>query len=82
MELQGATKKDVNANALAPKYIQTELIAKEKIAKRNLRELNLTEEWLYDELKKQGVGKVEHVFFAEVQMDGSFQIEMKKNAES
>ena len=80
-ELQGATKKDVNANAPVPKYIPTELIAEGKIATRNLIELNLTEEWLYDELKKQGVGKVEHVFFAEVQTDGSLQIDLKKNAE-
>jgi uncharacterized membrane protein YcaP (DUF421 family) len=75
--LDAATKKDVNASAPVPKYIPTEVIAEGKITQRNLRELNLTEEWLHEQLKKQGVGKAEHVFYAEVQTDGSLHIDMK-----
>jgi uncharacterized membrane protein YcaP (DUF421 family) len=74
---EAATKKDVNASAPVPKYIPTEVIAEGKISRRNLKELNLTEEWLHEQLKKQGVGKAEHVFYAEVQTDGSLHIDMK-----
>ena len=60
-----------------PKYIPTEVIAEGKITKRNLAELNLKEEWLYEQLKKQGIGKAKNVFYAEVQTDGSLHIDMK-----
>ena len=74
---EAATKKDVNAPSQLPKYIPTEVIAEGKITKRNLTELNLTEEWLYEQLKKQGIGNVEHIFYAEVQTDGSLHVDMK-----
>ena len=74
---EAATKKDVNAPSPTPKYIPTEVIAEGKITPRNLTELNLTEEWLYEQLKKQGIGNVEHVFYAEVQTDGSLHVDMK-----
>jgi len=76
-EQQSATKKDVNATIQVPKYLPTEVIAEGKISTRNLTELNLTEEWMHEQLKKQGIGKVENVFFAEVQTDGSLHIDMK-----
>lgn len=76
-----ATKKDVNAPAPEPKYIPTEIISDGKIVKKNLTELNLTEEWVYEQLKKQGIGKVEHVFYAEIQMDGSLYIHRSSEAE-
>lgn len=70
-----ATKQDVKAPAPEPKYIPAEIIAEGKIVKQNLKELNLTEEWVYEQLKKQGIGKVEHVFYAEIQGDGSLHID-------
>ena len=76
-EQEAATKKDVNASAQTPKYLPTEVIAEGKISKRNLTELNLTEEWLYEQLKKKGIGNVKNVFYAEVQTDGSLHIDMK-----
>jgi len=72
-----ATKKDVNAPAPEPKYIPSEIISDGKIVKKNLTELNLTEDWVYEQLKKQGVGKVEHVFYAEIQTDGSLHVDMR-----
>ncbi len=78
--LEAATKKDVNASSQVPKYIPTEVIAEGKISKRNLKELNLTEEWLYEQLKKKGIGNVESVFYAEVQTDGSLHIDMKSES--
>ncbi|MEK5037706.1 DUF421 domain-containing protein [Sporosarcina sp. FSL K6-3457] len=71
-----ATKKDVNAPAPEPKYIPSEIISDGEIIKKNLTELNLTEEWVYAQLKKQGIGKVEQVFYAEIQMDGSLHIDL------
>jgi len=77
---EAATKKDVNAPAQVPKYIPTEVIAEGKITPKNLMELNLTQEWLYEQLKKQGIGNVEHVFYAEVQTDGSLHVDMKSES--
>ena len=74
--LEPATKKDVNAPAPEPKYIPSEIISDGKIVKKNLIELNLTEEWVYEQLKKQGIGKVEQVFYAEIQMDGSLHVDL------
>ncbi len=74
--LETSTKKDVNAPVTEPKYIPTEIISDGKIVKKNLTELNLTEEWVYDQLKKQGIGKVELVFYAEIQMDGSLHVDL------
>jgi uncharacterized membrane protein YcaP (DUF421 family) len=79
--LEAATKKDVNASSQVPKYIPTEVIAEGKISKRNLTELNLTEEWLYEQLKKKGIGNVESIFYAEVQTDGSLHVDMKSESE-
>lgn len=78
---EAATKKDVNAPSQVPKYIPTEVIAEGKISNRNLTELNLTEEWLYEQLKKQGIGNVKNIFYAEVQTDGSLHVDMKADGE-
>ena len=74
-----ATKKDVNAPAPEPKYLPSEIISDGKIVKKNLTELNLTEEWVYEQLKKQGIGKVEQVFYAEIQTDGSLHIDVRSD---
>lgn len=76
-----ATKKDVNAPAPEAKYIPTEIISDGKIIKNNLTELNLTEEWVYEQLKKQGIGKVDQVFYAEIQTDGSLYIHRSAESE-
>ncbi|MBB4824399.1 uncharacterized membrane protein YcaP (DUF421 family) [Sporosarcina luteola] len=74
---ESATKKDVKAPAPEPKYVPTEIISDGKLIKENLKELGLTEEWLFDQLKSQGIGKVEQVFYAEVQTDGSLHIDQR-----
>ncbi|MFJ7934636.1 DUF421 domain-containing protein [Sporosarcina sp. NPDC096371] len=74
-----ATKKDVHAPAPEPKYLPSEIIADGKIVKKNLTELHLTEEWVYDQLKKQGIGKVDQVFYAEIQTDGSLHVHEKSD---
>lgn len=75
-----ATKKDVNASAPEAKYIPTEIISDGKIIQKNLTELNVTEEWVFEQLKKQGIGKIEQVFYAEMQTNGSLIIH--RSAES
>ena len=72
-----ATKKDVNAPAPEPKYMPSEIISDGKIVQKNLTELSLTEEWVYEQLKKQGIGQVEQVYYAEIQTDGSLHIDVQ-----
>lgn len=77
VQQQEATKLDVKANLSKPKYFPSELITDGKIVQKNLVELNLKEEWLLGELKKQGVGSVEQVFFAQLQTDGTVFVNFK-----
>ncbi|QTD43558.1 DUF421 domain-containing protein [Sporosarcina sp. Te-1] len=72
-----ATKKDVKAPAPEPKYIPTEIISDGKLIKENMTELGLSEQWLFDQLKDQGIGKVNQVFYAEIQTDGSLHIDQR-----
>lgn len=74
---EAATRKDVKAPANEPKYIPTEIISDGKLIKENLTELKLTEEWVYEELRKKGIGKVEQVYYAEILADGSFHIDQR-----
>lgn len=72
-----ATRQDVKAPGKEPKYIPTEIISDGKLIKENLTELKLTEEWVYDQLKKKGIGTIEQVYYAEIQGDGSLHIDEK-----
>ncbi|MGN7386993.1 YetF domain-containing protein [Sporosarcina sp. SAFN-015] len=74
---EAATRKDVKAPGQEPKYIPTEIISDGNLIKENLTELNLTEEWVYEQLKKNGIGKVEQVYYAEITGDGSLHIDMR-----
>ncbi|MEK3933694.1 DUF421 domain-containing protein [Sporosarcina sp. FSL W7-1349] len=75
-DLEPATKKDVKAPAPQPKYVPTEIISDYQLIPENLKELNLTEEWLTEQLKKQGIGQIDQVFYAEIQSDGSLHVDM------
>lgn len=72
-----ATKQDVNTPAPQPKYIPMEIISEFKIVKKNLKELGLTEEWVHDQLKKQGIGQIKQVYYAEIQADGSLHVDSR-----
>ncbi|AZR73160.1 hypothetical protein BBF96_07040 [Anoxybacter fermentans] len=50
--------------------LPTPLIMDGKINHKNLLEINLTEEWLRDQLRKQGVQSVEDVVFASLNTKG------------
>ncbi|MCM3711253.1 YetF domain-containing protein [Sporosarcina luteola] len=72
-----ATRKDVKAPGNEPKYIPTEIISDGKLIKENLTELKLTEEWVYEQLKKNGFSKVEQVYYAEILTDGTLHIDQR-----
>lgn len=75
-----ATKIDVKAPAPMPKYIPTEIITDGKVQDHNMRELKLTDGWLKQQLELQGIGKPEHVLYAEIQTDGNLYVNTLKNA--
>jgi uncharacterized membrane protein YcaP (DUF421 family) len=81
VELEPVTKKDAQIAAIPRRYLPTELIVDGKIVKNNLRELNLSEEWLNQQLLLQGVHKLDDVFFAELQSDGTVYIDKKTDHE-
>ena len=75
-----ATKKDVKVASPKPKYIPTEIITDGKVQEENMRELKLTDVWLKQQLELQGIGKPEHVLYAEIQTDGNLYVNTLKNA--
>lgn len=76
---QPATKQDVKASTTIPKYMPSQIISDGKIVKKNLHELSLTEEWVMNELKKQGIQNVKEVFYAEIETNGSLHIDKRDN---
>lgn len=76
-EHETVTKKDSHIQTADRLYLPTELIVDGQVVTKNLLELNLSEEWLTNQLKRNGVYAVEEVFFAELQADGSVFIDKK-----
>ncbi|RNC98004.1 DUF421 domain-containing protein [Lysinibacillus halotolerans] len=76
-----ATKQDVKADVSLPEHMPTELISDGKINQKNLGELNLTEEWLFNKLKKKNVKDIKDVYFAQYLENGSLYISLNKQAE-
>nr|WP_155816455.1 DUF421 domain-containing protein [Bacillus methanolicus] len=81
VELEPVTKKDLKITSSSRLYLPTELIVDGEVVKKNLQELNLSEEWLNQQLLLQGIHKLEDVFFAELQSDGSIYIDKKTDNE-
>ncbi len=75
--LDNATKTDVKASVKEPKYIPTEIISDGELVLENLAELNLTEQWVDDQLKKNGISRVDQVFYAEIQPNGDLHIDAR-----
>lgn len=72
-----ATRQDVKATITEPKYFPTDIISEGKVIHKNLGELDLTEEWLLKKLRKKNIHKVEEIFYAQIQSDGSLFIAKK-----
>jgi uncharacterized membrane protein YcaP (DUF421 family) len=77
---QALTKKDMNIVPSKQVYpYSTEVIADGKIIENNLKRLNLQEEWLQEQLRKNGITSVTDVYYAEVQTDGSLYIDSRND---
>lgn len=59
------TKEDMNIKIKSEPTIALPLILDGELVEDNLLEANLTEKWLYKQLKKQNLERIEEVFFAE-----------------
>ncbi|MBT2679647.1 DUF421 domain-containing protein [Bacillus sp. ISL-35] len=71
----------INKNAgipLTPRtFLPSELVVDGRIVKKNLKELSLSEDWLANELKKKGINRLEDVFYAELESDGTVVAEQR-----
>jgi uncharacterized membrane protein YcaP (DUF421 family) len=76
---QSATKQDVKAQIVVPKYMPTTIIADGKIIEKNLPDQGLTEEWVIKQLKKHGVNSVQQVFYAEIESDGTIYMDLRED---
>lgn len=77
-----ATKTDVNASIKEPKYLPTEIISDGELMLENLSELGLNEQWAYDQLKKQGVNRVDQVYYAEILRNGELHVDLKTSKDN
>ncbi|WP_052036434.1 DUF421 domain-containing protein [Tumebacillus flagellatus] len=74
-DVQAATKKDVHAKPSPSLYLPTEIISDGRVVQHNLQELKLSQDWLEQQLRQQGVTDVKNVFYAEIQGDGSLYVD-------
>lgn len=76
---QSATKQDVKAQIIVPKYMPATIIADGKIIEKNLPDQGLTEEWVIKQLKSHGVNSVQQVFYAEIESDGTIYMDLRED---
>ncbi len=73
---QPLTPKDMGIET-SYKGMATEIIKDGEIFEQNLKQNNLSFEWLYQELRKKNIEKVEDVFYAALNTDGTLYIDLK-----
>jgi uncharacterized membrane protein YcaP (DUF421 family) len=81
VEHESVTKRDAGIPLKRRRYLPSELIVDGKTVMRNLRETNLSEEWLRQQLAKEGIEDVREVIFAELQSDGTVFIDRKESGQ-
>ncbi|QVK17343.1 DUF421 domain-containing protein [Mycoplasmatota bacterium] len=74
---QALIKKDIDIIPEPQLYMPTQIIISGFIVRKNMKELNLSYDWLYEQLHNHGIDKVEDVFYAELQPDGSLFVDIK-----
>lgn len=74
-EYENVKRKDMGLIPKTNQYLPMDLIIDGKIVEKNLLEVNLTKEWLFNELKKQGVNSEKEVLYAQLQSDGTVYID-------
>jgi len=72
------TPQDLN---IPTKYkgVPSELVVDGVIIQQNLKQNNLSEDWLYEELQKQGIQSLEEVFYASLDSDGNLYVDKKQD---
>lgn len=75
-----ATRQDVKAALIEPKYFPTDIISDGRLIRENLIELDLTEDWVMKKLRKKNIHDVKDVFYAQLQSDGSLFIDERDDA--
>lgn len=66
---------------LPTKYqgIPSEMIIDGIVIQQNLKQNNLTEEWLYQELEKQGIKSVQEVMYASLDTEGKLYVDKRQD---
>ncbi|MCM3124632.1 MULTISPECIES: DUF421 domain-containing protein [unclassified Mesobacillus] len=77
VEYENVINKDSGIPLTPRKYLPSELVVDGRIVKKNLKELSLSEDWLANELKKKGFNRLEEVFYAELESDGTVVAEQR-----
>lgn len=68
---QVVTRQDMRIPSPAFKYFPTQVINDGRIIDKNMQEINLDKGWLMKQIQAQGYDKVEEIFYAQLQSDGS-----------
>lgn len=74
---QSVLMENIGLHPQNPSYLPGELITDGKLITKNLLEFGKTEEWLTQELSKQGIASMKQVFYAELCEDGTLFIQKK-----
>lgn len=73
-------KQPVNANMLGihvqQEHSPTILIMDGKVMKKNIEILGYTNEWLLDQIRKQGANKIKDVFLAQIDSNGELNLDL------
>lgn len=66
---------------ISTKYegVPSELIIDGKIIQQNLKQNNLDEEWLFKELERKGVKRLDEVMYASLDTDGNLYVDTKRD---
>lgn len=72
---QPASMESIGLQPQNPSYLPSQLITDGKLITKNLLEFGKTEEWLTQELSKQGISSMKQVFYAELSGNGTLFIQ-------
>ncbi len=75
---QQPSKADVGLAEQEPPFLPSEIITDGRLIRRNLIEYGKTPDWLYGELKKQGITSVKQVLYAELTAEGALFVQKKR----
>lgn len=72
------TPKDMGMST-AYKGLSSEIIRDGQIVDQNLRQNSLTRQWLFDELSRRSIKRVEDVFLATLSTDGKLYVDLRRD---